>query len=251
VTAVAVLTERMVRDTLRDDLPFAVVAPAGNFIIFNLALRNVIDTGGIGYSQYLLPVIIVQVTLLGALTTVDRAARDHQSELGVRLRTFPISPIAPLAARMLYCLIRGAIALFATIAIGYAFGFRMVASPGYLVAFTLLVLTLTLALSLAADATGVKVSGASIARSGGSSQVLLIPQMMLVMLSTGMAPVASFPDWLHGFVQYQPVSAITETLRGLAAGDVAISSVASSLAWCLGLLVIFGALAVRMQRRTP
>jgi len=54
VTAVAVLTERIVRDTLRDDLPFAVLAPAGNFVIFNLALRNVIDTGGISYSQYLL-----------------------------------------------------------------------------------------------------------------------------------------------------------------------------------------------------
>ena len=63
MSTVAVLTERIVRDTLRDDLPFAILAPAGNFIIFNLALRNVIDTGGIGYPQYLLPVIIVQVTL--------------------------------------------------------------------------------------------------------------------------------------------------------------------------------------------
>lgn len=250
MTAVAVLTERMVRNTLRDDLPFAVIAPAGNFLIFNLALRNVIDTGGIGYSQYLLPVIIVQVTLLGALTTVDRAARDHQSELGIRLRTFPISPVAALTARMFYCLIRGAIALFATIGVGYAFGFRMIGGPGYVAAFTFLVMLLTLALSLAADATGVKVSGAAIARNGGSSQVLLIPQMMLVMLSTGMAPVDSFPDWLHGFVRYQPVSVITEALRGLAAGQVAVGNLASSLAWCFGLLVVFGVLAVRMQRRT-
>ena len=115
MTALGVLTERMVRDTLRDDLPFAVLAPAGNFIVFNLALRNVIDTGGIGYPQYLLPVIIVQVTLLGALTTVDRAARDHGSELGVRLRSLPIPTVTPLAARMAYCLIRGAIALLAIV----------------------------------------------------------------------------------------------------------------------------------------
>ncbi|MDH6247289.1 ABC transporter permease [Mycobacterium sp. OTB74] len=250
MTSVAVLTERMVRNTLRSDLPFAVLAPAGNFIIFNLALRNVIDTGGIGYPQYLLPVIIVQVTLLGALTTVDRAARDHQSELGLRFRTLPIPTIAPLAARMLYCLIRGGIALVATIAAGYAFGFRMLGGPVHLVVFTCFVLALTLALSLAADATGVGISGASIGRTGGSSQILLVPQMLLVMLSTGMAPVDSFPEWLHGFVRYQPVSQVTETLRGLAAGHVAISSVASSFAWCLGMLVVFGAIAVRMQRRT-
>jgi ABC-2 type transport system permease protein len=250
VTAVAVLTERMVRNTLRSDLPFAVLAPAGNFIIFNLALRNVIDTGGIGYPQYLLPVIIVQVTLLGALTTVDRAARDHGSELGLRFRTLPMPTVAPLTARMLYCLIRGIIALVATVAAGYAFGFRMLGGPGHMVAFFFFVMTLTLGLSLAADATGVAISGASIGRDGGSSQVLLVPQMLLVMLSTGMAPAESFPDWLHGFVRYQPVSQVTETLRGLAAGHVAAGSLVSSLAWCLGILVVFGTLAVRMQRRT-
>ncbi|XCI62795.1 antibiotic transporter [Mycolicibacterium parafortuitum] len=240
----------MVRNTLRSDLPFAVLAPVGNFVVFNLALRNVIDTGGIGYPQYLLPVIIVQVTLLGALTTVDRAARDHQSELGIRFRTMPVPTVAPVVARMLYCLIRGAIALVATITVGYAFGFRMAGGFGNMVAFVFFVMTLTLALSLAADATGVRVSTAPIGRHGGSSQVLLVPQMLLVMLSTGMAPVDAFPEWLHGFVRYQPVSQVTETLRGLASGNVDVSSLASSLAWWLGLLAVFGALAIRMQRRT-
>ncbi|MEI8082383.1 MAG: ABC transporter permease [Actinomycetes bacterium] len=249
MTAIAVLTERILRDTLRDDLPFAVLAPAGNFVIFNLALRNVIDTGGIGYPQYLLPVIIVQVTLLGALTTVDRAARDCQWELGVRLRTLPIPTLAPLMARMLYCLIRGTIALGATIAVGYAFGFRMFGGPGDLAAFIALVLVLTLALSLGSDAIGVRISGAAIGRTGGASQILLIPQMLLVMLSTGMAPLESFPDWLQGFVRYQPVSQVTETLRGLAAGHIAARSVTISLAWCIGMVVVFGAIAFRMQRR--
>lgn len=250
MTSVAVLTERMVRNTLRSDLPFAVLAPVGNFVVFNLALRNVIDTGGIGYPQYLLPVIIVQVTLLGALTTVDRAARDHQSELGLRFRTLPISTMTPLIARMLYCLIRGALALIATIGAGYVFGFRMLGGPGHLAAFTIFVLALTLALSLAADATGVRFSSAAIGMTGGASQILLVPQMMLIMLSTGMAPVDSFPEWLHGFVRNQPVSQVTDALRGLAAGHVAVSSLVISLAWCLGLLVVFGAIAVRMQRRT-
>ena len=83
MTGVAALTERMVLATLRDDLPFAVLAPAGNFVVFNFGLRNMIDTGQMSYAQYLLPVIIVQVMLLGALTTVDRAARDHGSDFGI------------------------------------------------------------------------------------------------------------------------------------------------------------------------
>ena len=79
--------------------------------------------------------------------------------------------------------------------------------------------------------------------------MLLVPQMLLVMLSTGMAPADSFPDWLHPFVRYQPVSQVTQTLRGFATGHVVVSNLATSLAWCLGLLVVFGAIAVRVQRR--
>jgi ABC-2 type transport system permease protein len=253
VTALAALTERMVLDTLRDDLPFAVLAPAGNFVVFNFGLRNVIDTGHMSYPQYLLPVIIVQVMLLGALTTVDRAARDHASAFGVRLRTLPISAGVPLTARMLYCLFRGTLALLAAIGVGYLFGFRMVGGVVYAAAFAILVLTLTLAVSLGADAAGAAIAGAGteIGNSGAASQFLLVPQLLLVTLSTGMAPRDAFPDWLHGFVCYQPVSQVTETLRGLAIGHVAVGNLATTLAWCLGLLVTFGALAVRVQKRTP
>ncbi len=97
-------------------------------------------------------------------------------------------------ARMLYCLFRGALALLAAIAVGYVFGFRMVGGFFYAVAFAVLVLTLTLALSLGADAAGISgVAGAEIGSSGRASQLLLVPQMLLVMLSTGMAPVDRSP----------------------------------------------------------
>jgi len=250
VTAIAALTGRIIRRTLRDDLPFAILATAGIFGFFNFALRNVIDTGQTNYAQYVLPVIIIQVTFLGALTTVDRAAQDQLSGFGAGIRTLPVPVVVPLIARMLYCLLRGTLALLSALAAGYLFGFRMGGGFFYTVAFVVLVLLFTLALSLGADATGTGAVRFAIVRTGASSQLLLVPQMLLVMLSTGMAPVDSFPDWLHSFVRYQPVSQVTQTLQGLATGHVSVSNVASSMAWCLGLLVVFGALAVRMQRRT-
>jgi ABC-2 type transport system permease protein len=69
------------------------------------------------------------------------------------------------------------------------------------------------------------------------------------MLSTGIAPVQAFPGWLGPFVRNQPVSQIAETLRALADGGVQIANLLVSLAWCLGLLLVFGAIALRMQRR--
>lgn len=250
MTAVAALTERMIRGTLREDLPFALLVPAGQFIVFNFALKNVINTGAATYSQYLLPVIIVQFTLLGALTTVDHAVRDQQSGFGIRLRTLPIPVVAPLVARMLYCLLRDALGLSAAIAAGYMFGFRMTGGFWYTLAFIAFALAFSLALSLAADATGSKMAGTAIGRNGTSSQLLLVPQMLLVMVSTGMAPAAAFPDWVQPFVIYQPVSQVAETLRGLASGHLITSNLITSLAWCLGLLAVFGVIAARTQRRT-
>jgi ABC-2 type transport system permease protein len=246
MTALAALTERVIVATLRDqDLLFAILAPVATFVGFTVTLRNLIDTGGMSYPQYVLPAVIVQAMLFGALTTAERAARDQRPGFGVRLRTLPISAAAPLMARMLYCLIRGALALAAAIAVAYLFGFRMTGGLVYTAAFVFIVLLLTLALSLGADATGCLGW-----KTDAASQLLLVPQLLLVLLSTGMAPINSFPDWLQPFVQYQPVSQVTATLRGFTGGHFVGSNLATSLAWCVGLLVVFGVIAMRMQRRT-
>jgi ABC-2 type transport system permease protein len=243
--ALVALTARTMRGTVRDlDLVFAILVPVATFAGFTLALRGLIDTGGTDYAQYVLPAVVIQAMLFGAMTTADRAAREQSTGFGVRLRTLPIPALLPLTARMVYCLLRGTLALLAAVGVAYAFGFRMAGGFGYGVAFVAVVLSLTLALSLGADATGTRVKSTD-----ASSQLLLIPQLLLVLLSTGMAPAASFPIWVQPFVRYQPVSQVTETLRGFALGKVDGSNVASSVAWCAGLLVVFGALALRMQRR--
>jgi ABC-2 type transport system permease protein len=112
------------------------------------------------------------------------------------------------------------------------------------IAFVVLSLVLTLALSFGADATGARAT-----RSDTSSQLLLIPQLLLVLLSTGMAPVESFPSWVQPFVEYQPISQITETLRGFASGRIASANLTITLVWCVGLLLGLGFLALRAQRR--
>jgi ABC-2 type transport system permease protein len=246
MTGIVALTERQVRFSLRNlDLVFAVIAPVLTFVGFTIALRSVIDTGGMSYPQYVLPAVVVQAMLFGALNTTDLAASERASEFGVRLRTFPISVYAPMTARMLYCLLRGSLALVAAFAVAYLFGFRMDGGFFFGAAFVLLCLTLTLALSFGADATGARAK-----RSDTSSQLLMVPQLLLVLLSTGMAPVESVPSWVQPFVEYQPISQITETLRGFASGEVIRSNLVITLMWCVGMLVGFGYLALKSQKRT-
>lgn len=244
MTAVPALTERVVQVALRDfDLVLGIVAPVLTLLGLNFALANVIDTGDMSYVEYVLPATLIQAMLLGTVTAADRAAWEQSSGFTMRLRTQPISVLAPLAARMTYSLIRGCLALAATIATAYLLGFRMTGGLAYSLAFLLLPLLLTLGLSLGADATG------TWAHRVGAGQLLLFPQLLLVLVSTGLAPAESFPEWVQPFVQNQPVSQITTTLRGLAGGQVAGTDLAITMAWCLGLLAVFGGIAVRLQRR--
>lgn len=244
MTALSALTERMVWVALRDfDLVLAVVAPVATLLGLNVALGHVIDTGDMSYADYVLPAIVVQAMLLGAVTTADRAAWDQASGFTVRLRTQPISLLAPMAARMIYCLLRGVLALAAAVVTAYLLGFRMSGGFFSALAFLAVPLILTVALSLGADATGTWIGKM------GAGQLLLVPQLILVLVSTGLAPADSFPDWVQPFVVHQPVSQITDTLRDLAVGQVAGGDVVVTVAWCIGLSVVFGTVAVRMQRR--
>ena len=245
MTAIALLTRRtLVRGRL--DLVFAVLMPTFVLAGLVLLLQDVIATGHMSYTQYVLPAVVVQAMLFGALTTTDRAAWDTISGLSTRMRTLPISPYAMLTARMVYCLIRGALAVIASVVAAYCFGFRFTTGFGYGAAFVVMALALTLALSFGADVTGTKAGRTEVA-----SQLLLVPQLLLVLLSTGLAPLDSFPSWLQGFVRYQPVSQITEAMRGFTSGHVDVGNLGVSLAWCVGLLVFFGTIAVRLQGRTP
>lgn len=245
MSALVALTLRTVSASRRDaDLLFAALAPVGCFLGFTLVLGGLIHTGAMSYPQYVVPVVIVQAMLFGAMTTADRAARDRLSGFGSRLRTLPVSAAVPLGARMLYCLIRAIIALVAAIAVGWLFDFRMEGGPGDTVLFMVIVVAFAMAVCLGADALGSRVGSVE-----SSSQLLLLPQLVLVLLSTGIAPAESFPAWLGPFIRNQPVSQVTETLRGLATGHITARDLTVTLTWCLGLLALFGVLAVRMQRR--
>ncbi len=247
MSALAALTERSLISATRDgELIFELVSPIAYLAGFSVALHGLIDTGEISYSQYLVPAVIVQSMIYVGLVTADRAVRDRLCGFGRRLQTLPVAAAAPVSARMAATLLRAVGVLAVAIAAGFVIGFRMTGGPVSVAGFVLVALLLCLAVGLGADALG------SSSRSvHGASYVLLLFSLLLFLLSTGIAPEETFPDWLQPWVRNQPVSQVAETLRGLCSGHVAVDNVAVSLAWCVGMVLVFGAITIRMQRRDP
>ncbi|KUI15628.1 ABC transporter [Mycobacterium lehmannii] len=247
MSALAALTERSLISAARDgELVFELVSPIAYLAGFSVALQGLIDTGEISYSQYLVPAVIVQSMIYVGLVAADRAVRDRLCGFGRRLQTLPVAAAAPVTARMTATLVRAVGVLTVAIAAGFVIGFRITGGPVAVAGFVLFSLLLCLAVGLGADALGSRSRSVY-----GASYVLLVFSLLLFLLSTGIAPEETFPEWLQPWVRNQPVSQVAETLRGLASGNVALDNVAVSLAWCVGMALVFGAITVRMQRRDP
>ncbi|OMC36395.1 ABC transporter [Mycobacterium colombiense] len=245
MSALSALTERSLMSAARDgEMIFEILSPAAYLAGFSVALHGLIDTGNISYTQYFLPAVVAQSMIFVGLLTADRAARDHLSGFGERMQTLPVAAAATVTARTVATLMRGVLSLVVALIAGYAFGFRLTGGPSHAAAFLVVALLLCLAVTLGADALG---SSAKTVQ--GASHLLFVPQLLLFMLSTGIAPEKTFPEWLRPYVRNQPVSQFAETLRGLATGHVIPSNLAATLAWCLGMVLVFGAITLRMQRR--
>jgi ABC-2 type transport system permease protein/oleandomycin transport system permease protein len=58
------------------------------------------------------------------------------------------------------------------------------------------------------------------------------------------------PGWLQGWANHQPVSVTISAVRDLVLGLPAGSHLVQSLAWLIGILLVFAPLSVRLYRRT-
>ncbi len=252
-----VLTRRQIRPSLRNgEVLTAVLAPTVFTVGFYVPLNRVMSFAGHGassYGQFLMPMIVMQAMSFCGTAAAMRAAVDARDGLDERLATMPIPLVAPLSARTAATAYRIVIALVAALAGGSVIGFRFYGGGWNTVGFLVFAVTVGVMLGLFGDLLG------TVSKSPeATTQMLMLPQLILGMVSTGFAPAEQFPPWIRGFAQYQPVSQFVDTMRALA-GDkpgfataVDRSTVGPGVVWTVAGLAIFGAfsivLAVRRQR---
>ena len=71
----------------------------------------------------------------------------------------------------------------------------------------------------------------------------------LTFASSAFVDTSFKPEWLEAFADHQPVSITVDAARNLALDQPIGWSVVGSIAWSLGIIAVFGPLAVRRYRR--
>ena len=100
-TAYAVLTRRSLAATVRTGvLFFAIGSPIVFFTCFYVPLHSRFERSGVGYAQYVLPLVILQAGIFVAIISCEIAGEEATGGMRERLSSLPISRLTPGAARM-------------------------------------------------------------------------------------------------------------------------------------------------------
>ncbi|WP_238016945.1 ABC transporter permease [Dactylosporangium sp. AC04546] len=242
-----VIAARQLRRTLRRPvyIVFSFVQPVIFVLLFRYVFGGAIDTGPISYVNYLMPGIIVQTAVFGALVTGLGLTEDLATGMVDRLRSLPMARSAVLLGRTAADLATNVLTLIVMIAVGLLVGFRPSQPAWELAAAFLLVLAFSYVFSWISAWVGLSVRNPETAQSAGF--IWVFP---LVFASSAFVPTDSMPGPVRAFAEVNPVTLVVDAVRGLTVGGPPPGTPAlQAIAWLAGLLLVFIPLSVRAFRR--
>ena len=225
---------------------FTIVQPVMFVLMFRYVFGGAIpvQVPG-GYVSFLMPGIVGQTAAFASFGTAIALAMELQQGVIDRFRSMPMARSAVLAGRLAADTARMVVTIVIIVGVGYAVGFRFHNGWGPAVAMVVLATGFGLAICCIAAYTGLAIKDAESVQAFG--MIWLFP---VTFLSSAFVPIATMPGWLQAFANNQPVTYVIDTMRALALGGPVAADLAKSLAWLIGIVVVFVPLAVRAYRRT-
>ena len=222
------------------------VQPVMFTLLFVYVFGGAIQTPGYdGYADFMIPGIIVQQMSFGGFATALGLVDDLKKGLVDRFRSLPMSRMAVLTGRTLSDIAMNALALAVMLAVGYIVGFSFSTSP---------VEVARRDRALPADRLRVLL-GVRLRRAlrqstpEGANTFGFIAIFPLTFASSAFVPPETMPDWLQTFAtDINPFSTMVDAVRHLFVGGPGGNDIWGAIAWSLGLIAVFGTLAVRRYR---
>ena len=214
-------------------------------VLFTYVFGGAIAHGSThAYLQYELPGLLVMTVVFATLGTGLMLNQDISSGVFDRFRSLPIARWAPLGGAVLGDMVRYAISVAITLGFGMILGFRVTTNVISVLGGCLLLLTFALAMCWVSALIGLLVKTPQ-----GVQVFGFLVFFPLVFGSNLLVPTATMPGWLQAFVKVNPMTSLTDAVRGLFTGGPTGTAVIHSLLWALGIFIVFAPLAVRVYRR--
>jgi ABC-2 type transport system permease protein len=236
-------------------LVFVLISPIMFVLLFAFVFGGAIDPGGgIDYREFLIGGIFAQTVVFGSTFTGAGLAEDMQKGIIDRFRSLPMSRSAVLIGRTASDIVYNVLSLIIMSLTGLLVGWAIRGSFTDAMLGYLLLLLFAYAFSWVMAYVGLLVPSVEVINN--ASFIVIMP---LTFVSNAFVPLEQFPSALQPFVEWNPVSALTQAVRELFGNtSPAIpvpdswgiqNPVAYTLLWVVIILAIFVPLSVRQYKR--
>ena len=239
-----VLLKRSVRHILRspDTIITTAVTPIAMLLLFVYVFGSAIDVGGGSYVNYLLPGILLVTVASGIAYTAFRLFTDVSGGIFERFQSMPITRSAVLWSHVLTSVVANVTSLVLVVLVALVMGFRSSAGVLAWLAVLGIMVLFTLALTWLAVIPGLT------AKTVDGVSGFSYPLIFLPFVSSAFVPTSGMPAPVRWFAEHQPVTSIVDTIRDLFAVEPVGREGWVAVAWCVGLLLLAYALAMRTYR---
>lgn len=239
-------TKRLLTRWTRDPTTMiqALLYPALMLVMFRVVLGNSISaaTGTPAiYGQ--VPMIALVGAMFGSIVSAVGLKAERTSGLLSRFYTTPTHRAAGLLGRMMAEAVRVLVTTLVIVSAGMAMGFRF--TQGVPAAIALMLLPVVFGVGFAVMITFL----ATVAGDSPLVEVVSIFCTLLMFFNAGFVPVLAYPNWLQPVVAAQPMSCAVNAMKALALGGETATPVLQTLAWSVGLIVVFLYPAIKGYRR--
>jgi len=220
------------------------IQPLMFVVLFAYVFGGAISGSPQEYLQFGLTGIIVQNALFLTLNTAIGLNTDVTKGIFDRFRSLPIARSSPLAGRILADVVRQLWSVLVVLGVGLALGFRFHASPFAVVGGLLILLAFVLCFSWVAVLIGLLVDEPEKVQIFGF--VGLFP---LTFASGAFVPLQTMPGWMQDWARADPVTMLSDALRGCFVGGPVARPALEALAIGVGIAAVFFPLALRAFRQ--
>lgn len=222
---------------------FSIVQPVIFVLLFAYVFGSVIKIPGFRYIEYLLPGILVQTVLFGAMQTGIGLADDLSRGLTDRFKSLPMARSAVLTGRTVTDLIRNFFVILLMIFVGYLIGFRFENGFFHAVEAILLVLLFGFSFSWISATIGLFIKNIETTQVVGF--IWIFP---LAFISSVFVPIQSMTKTLYYLAKVNPVTFTVNTARALLLGGPINHDLFWAIIWMIGILALFIPISVTKYR---
>lgn len=214
-------------------------------LLFTYVFGGAISGSTGEYLTFALPGIIVMNMLFVTMYVGMGLNTDLTKGVFDRLRSLPIARWAPLTGRVLADMLKQAWSIVLLLGVGFILGFRLGTDIAGLIGAVALILFFALAFSWVSVLVGV------MARDPEKVQLFGFTALFPVtFVSNVFVPASTMPGWLQAIVERNPVSILSDAVRGLIVGGPTAGPVISSVLWAIAIMAVFAPLSLwKLKRR--